>query len=208
MLCKLCQTRRAKRYCPAVAGEICSICCGRERETTLRCPLDCVYLQEARKHERTADVNPAEFPNPDIRVSETFVRENAALVAAAGRAVLRSGHDTPGAVDSDVAEALAALIRTQRTLASGLYYESRPDNTVAAEIYRRLQTDLADFRRSETEELGMPRTRDADVLAALVFLQRLEIDRRNGRPLGRAFLDFLRVQLPDTQIQTAGSLIV
>src|SRR5436190_12898073 len=137
MLCKICETRRPKRACPAVGADICSQCCGREREVTLNCPLDCVYLQEARKHERPADVNPAEFPNQDIRVSEAFLRENETLVVAMGRAVLQAGLETAGAVDSDVAEALAALIRTYRTLESGLYYETRPDNMVAAELVRR-----------------------------------------------------------------------
>ena len=76
MVCKICETRRPKRACPAVGGDICSLCCGREREVTLSCPLDCVYLQEARKHERPAEVDPREFPNQDIRLTETFVREN------------------------------------------------------------------------------------------------------------------------------------
>ena len=70
-LCKICESRRAKRFCPAVHGEICSLCCGREREVTLHCPLDCEYLQEARKHERPVDVNPEEFPNMDIRIEES-----------------------------------------------------------------------------------------------------------------------------------------
>ena len=34
----------------------------------------------------------------------------------------------------------------------------------------------------------MSETRDADVLGLLVFLQRLEFDRNNGRK-GRAFVD-------------------
>jgi hypothetical protein len=48
------------------------------------------------------------------------------------------------------------------------------------------------------------------VLGLLVFLQRLEIDRNNGRRLGRAFLDFLReffVPQGDRQPETP-SLIV
>ena len=38
----------------------------------------------------------------------------------------------------------------------------------------------------------MTKTRDADVLGLLVFLQRFELDRNNGRRRGRAFLDALR----------------
>ena len=38
----------------------------------------------------------------------------------------------------------------------------------------------------------MTKTRDADVLGVLVFLQHFDLDRDNGRRRGRAFLDALR----------------
>jgi hypothetical protein len=163
---------------------------------TLDCPLDCEYLQEARQHDRPLPVNPDEFPNQDIRVTDTFLRDHEALAVAMGRAVLEAGLTTPGAVDNDLREAFAALIRTQRTLESGLYYETMPENPVAASLCRRIQASVAEFRRMETEQSHMTKTRDADVLIMLAFLQRLEIDRNNGRKRGRAFLDFLRAQFP------------
>jgi hypothetical protein len=82
---------------------------------------------------------------------------------------------------------------------------------VAAELCRRIQDTVKEFRRAETEQLQMTKTRDVDVLGILAFLQRLEIDRSNGRIRGRAFLDFLRGQFPDIAAQPApatGSLIV
>jgi len=42
-----------------------------------------------------------------------------------------------------------------RTLESGLYYETRPENSVAAEVGRRLQAAATEFRRAETERLKM-----------------------------------------------------
>jgi hypothetical protein len=196
MTCKICELRRPKRFCPAVRGQICSLCCGREREMTLDCPLDCEYLQEARKHDRPVPVDPDQFPNQDIRITDTFLRDREQLLLAMGRAVLAAALETPGAVDYDVREALAALIRTYRTLESGLYYETRPENPVAAELCRRIQEAVAEFRKAETERLQMTKTRDNDVLGLLIFLQRLEIDRNNGRKRGRAFVDFLRGQFP------------
>jgi hypothetical protein len=141
-------------------------------------------------------VNPDQFPNQDIRLNETFLRDNEGLLLELGRALLTAALETRDAVDNDVREALAALIRTHRTLESGLYYETRPDNPIAAELSRRLQAAAAEFRRAETERLGMSKTRDLDVLGLLAFLQRLEIDRNNGRKLGRRFIDFLRGQFP------------
>ena len=192
MSCAICHIRKPRRFCPGVRGDICTICCGTEREVTVDCPWDCPYLQEARKHERSAPVDPDKVPNQDIRVSEEFLRDHEPLLVAAGRALMGAAFDTPGAVDSDVGEALDALVRTYRTLESGVYYETRPDNVLADRICRSAQSALEEYRGDETTRLGMTHTRDVDVLTTLVFLQRLELDRHNGRPRGKAFLDFLR----------------
>ena len=156
------------------------------------CPWNCPYLQEARKHERSAPVNPDEFPNRDIRVSEDFLRDHEPLLVATARGLLTAAIETAGAVDSDVREALDALIRTYRTLESGVYYETQPANALANQIRRFTEKALEDYRRQENEGLGMRHTRDSEVLTTLVFLQRLELDRHNDRPRGKAFLDFLR----------------
>jgi hypothetical protein len=192
MACAICRTRKPRRFCPGVNGDICTLCCGAEREVTADCPLDCPYLQEARKHERTGPMNPDEIPNKDIRITEEFLGEHELLLVGAMHCLVHAAFDTPGAVDSDVRDALDALIRTQRTLQSGVYYESRPVNALANRIFSDTQTGLEAFRTSEREKFGMSRTRDGDVLGVLVFLQRLELDRNNGRPRGRAFLDSLR----------------
>jgi len=195
-----------------VNGDICTLCCGTEREVTVDCPFDCPYLQEARKHEHTAEVNPDEFPNQDIPVKEEFLEDHERLVTAAARTLMLAAFEAPGAVDRDVREALEALIKTYRTLQSGVYYESRPDNALASRIFASAQRGLEEFRRGETENLGMSSTRDADVLGTLVFLQRLELDRNNGRPRSRAFLDFLRSFFGEEEGATAAphasSLIV
>jgi hypothetical protein len=191
MACAICETRRPRRFCPGVRGDICSICCGAEREVSVTCPFECEYLQESRRHERPAPVEPSAVPNQDIRVTERFIEEHQDLLTFVGRVVVGSALDTPGAVDYDVREALEALIRTYRTLASGVYYETLPPNPLAASIFRAVQEAVAAFRQREQQQLGMSRTRDADVLGVLVFLQRVELDRNNGRQRGRAFLSSL-----------------
>jgi len=175
-----------------VHGEICTLCCGNEREVTVDCPFDCPFLQEARKHEHSAPLNADELPNKDIRVTEEFLEEHEPLMVWAMSSLLAAALDTPGAVDSDVRDAIEALIRTQRTLQSGVYYETRPENALANHIFDKMQEGLAEFRKEEREETGISRTRDGDVVIVLVFLQRLALDRSNGRPRGRAFLDSLR----------------
>src|SRR5688572_12130714 len=109
MACAICKIRRPRRFCPGVHGDICTVCCGTEREVTVSCPLHCVYLQEARKHEKGPDINPDQFPHNDIRVSEHFLRDHETLLVYLARELLGAVLEIHGAVDNDVREALDAL---------------------------------------------------------------------------------------------------
>jgi hypothetical protein len=174
-----------------VRGDICTLCCGAEREVSVDCPLDCEFLVEARKHDKPPSLAGVELPNRDIQVTEKFLRDNQRLLEFLSAAMLNAALGTPGVVDFDVREALDCLIRTYRTLQSGIHYESLPTNPLAGAIYSAVQGACEEFRKSEKEQLGLTHTRDADVLGTLVFLQHFELDRNNGRKRGRAFLDAL-----------------
>jgi hypothetical protein len=104
--------------------------------------------------------------------------------------------ETRRSVDADAREGLESLIRTYRTLESGLIYETRPRNPYAAEIQEGLKQAIEGLRKQLTETSGMLTLRDADLLGALIFLQRLELQHNNGRRRGRAFVDFLRAYFP------------
>lgn len=196
ILCKLCEQRRARRFCPGVEAEICPQCCGTGREITIDCPLDCTFLREARIHERPAPLTANDIPNLDIEVKESFVEEHEHEVMALSLALARA-MERERAVDLDAREAIDSLVRTYRTLRSGLIYESRPQNPFAARIQERLVNAIEELRKNIAEETGMQTLRDTDVLATLVFLQRLEIQHNNGRRRGRAFFDFLRTYFPE-----------
>lgn len=189
ILCRLCEKRRPRRYCPGLGGDICARCCGREREVTVRCPLDCPHLIEAREFERLPEPDPAQFPYADIEVPEGFVREREELLWMLSNILLEAASRISGAVDADVAEALDAVIRTYRTRAAGLYYETRPNNLLAAAIQQSFNEGLAEFERQASQR-GL-RLRDKDLLGVLVFLRRAAFAESNGRPLGRRFLQFL-----------------
>jgi hypothetical protein len=198
MKCPICDTRKPRRHCPGIHGEICSICCGNEREVSISCPLDCPYLMEARRHEKPHEVNPDEVPNRDVQVNEDFLREHESLLVFLGSRLLEASLAQPGAVDSDVRDALESLIRTYRTLQSGLYYETRPTNLIAAGLHQRMQESVEGLRKELAEKNAMP-VRDAEILGMLVFLQRVELHENNGRPRGRAFIDYLRTYFPQMQ---------
>jgi len=143
-VCELCEKRRARRYCPGVRGDICPRCCGEEREISIDCPLECEFLQEARRHEKPPEVDPDEIPNKDIEVTKQFLHRNEHLVNHIGRALVTAALTTPGVVDSDVREALQAMIRTYLTLESGLIYETHTNNPYAGAIQQRLGTAISE----------------------------------------------------------------
>lgn len=190
-LCRICEKRRPRRYCPGLRGDICARCCGEEREVSVRCPLDCPHLIEARQFERLPEVDPAQLPHTDIQLSQGFLREREELVFLLSNLLLEAATRISGAVDADIAEALDAIIRTYRTRAAGLYYETRPDNLLAAAIQRGFMEGLAELERQAAQRDFPTPMRDKDVLGVLVFLRRTAFAEANGRPLGRRFLQFL-----------------
>jgi hypothetical protein len=212
MACAICQTRRPRRFCPGVQGEICSVCCGTEREVTVSCPLECEYLQEGRKRDKRPPLDEGtEIPNLDLRVNEAWLHDHERLLAFMAGSLLRPALEIPGVVDHDLREALEALIRTYRTLQSGVYYETRPENPLAAGTCDMMKKAIAEYRREETQRLGITKTRDGEVLRLLVFLQHFELDSNNGRRLGRAFVDALRAlyaAYPGAELPPESSLIL
>jgi hypothetical protein len=191
----LCHKKRARRHCPGLAGDICPSCCGAERENTIDCPSACEYLQEARLRERPASSPEDALPNKDIQLSEDFLLKKEDIVVWISEALARA-MEREKAVDQDAREALDALIRTYRTLESGLIYETRPNNPYAATLQDALKNAVEKLRQQTAEPSAMHTLRDADILGVLVFLERLEFQYSNGRRRGRAFYDFLNSHFP------------
>ena len=202
--CALCQKRKPRRHCPAVNGAICTQCCGTSREVTLACPFDCDYLREARVHEKLVEMDPHSFPNQDIKITESFLVQHEELLLACAKAVADGAIHANNAYDSDVLEALDAMIRTYRTQLSGLYYEAVPDNKIAASVSRRARSLIEEFRQLISQNTSHGSFRDSEVLGVLVFLQRLALDNDNRRPKSRRFIDMLRVNL-QANVSAAGA---
>ena len=202
MSCAICEKRKEKRFCPAVHGRICPQCCGEQREVTLDCPSDCVYLQQAREHEKPRSLDSLEQSAlfPQVEIGDTFLYEHEHLVVGLSFALAKSARVDRSINDSDVIAALTSMARTYDTLVnSGLHYEtpaaSASQHAIAAEV----QTMLKQYREAEEKHIGYSRLRDSEVLRALVFLVRMAHGRTSGRPKSRAFVDFLFAQFPDKQ---------
>ena len=216
MICAICQKRREKRFCPAIHGRICPQCCGEQREVTLDCPSDCVYLQQAREHEKPrgiADVNPSDiFLQVDIGDEFLYQREH--LIMGLSFALAKSVRADRSLKDTDLIAALTSLAKTCETLVnSGLHYETPLPNAAQHMVAAEVQNMLKEFREAEQKHIGYVQLRDSEVLRALVFMVRMAYGRTSGRPKSRAFVDFLLAQFPEKPAgvaapEEAGSRIV
>jgi hypothetical protein len=204
--CAICEKRKEKRFCPAIHGRICPQCCGEQREVTLDCPSTCVYLQQAREHEKPRSIQDLDEVAlfSQIEIGEQFLYEHEHLIMGLSYALGKSAQADHAIADSDLIAALASMTKKQETLVnSGLHYEtpiaSLSQQAVVAEVFKMLK----EYREAEQKHLGFTRLRDSDVLTALVFLLRLGHSRTSGRPKSRAFVDFLLSQFPESQSAVA-----
>jgi hypothetical protein len=200
--CALCHDRKEKRFCPALHDRICPQCCGEAREVTIDCPTDCVYLQQAREHEkpREADqLDPAAL-FPQVEVPRQFVYENEHLLVGLSFALAKAARGNRSLNDQDLIAALSAATRTYETLAnSGLHYQVSPGSLGQQGVVAEVEKTLKEYREVEQKHRGFSSLRDSDVLRALVFLVRMSHARTSGRPKSRALIDSLFAQFPEKE---------
>lgn len=208
ILCKICGKRRARRACPAVQGDICTVCCGTEREVSLSCPLECEYLQEAHRREKPVPNPENQLSNSDITVTEEFIRSHEELLVICAYHLVQAALRTPGAIDADVMVALEALIQTHRTRESGLYYETKAENRIASSIQRSFTESLQEYEKTRTQRERQFPIRNSEMLAILVFLYRIGQQHQNGRPRGRMFLSLLREMIPEPEVEERAPSII
>jgi hypothetical protein len=203
--CSLCETRKEKRFCPALHARICAACCGTHRELILDCPSDCSYLKQARGYDR---FRPELFEDErwfaHVQVEEDLLDAHSVLLQDLVESITQRALGDSSLRDRDVIDALTALVRSFETRAySGLHYEPTRPSLAQQTLIEELREVIADYDE-EGREMGDSHLRDSDTLRALVFVLRLALDRSSGRPLSRGFLDFLRTEFKtdDSNIQT------
>jgi len=206
--CAICDQRKEKRFCPAVHGKICPVCCGTEREVTLDCPSECPWLQQARKNENAEHLRELDRAAlmPEVDVPEQFLYQQEPLLGGLSFAIAKAARADRSVFDRDIIQALTSVAKRYETLvSSGLIVEQNTTDLVQQAIAGELEKMVGEYRGLETKQLGYSRLRDSDVLKAFVFLLRLALGRTSGRPKSRAFLDFLYAQFPEKSPVAAAS---
>jgi hypothetical protein len=213
--CAICETRKEKRFCPAIHGRICPQCCGTEREVTLESPSECPYLQQARAHEKPRSLDEVEQSSlfPQVALSEQFLYEHEHLVVGLSFGIVKAARVNRLINDRDIIAALSSLARSYETMVnSGLVYETPTANIVQQAIAGEIQKMIGEYRDLEIKQIGHVTLKDAEVLRALVFLVRMAHARTSGRPKSRSYLEFLLTQFPEKSgvvgAESGGSSII
>ena len=209
MSCAICTKRKEKRFCPAIHGRICPLCCGEQREVTLDCPESCPYLQQARTHEqaRTQEQMPGEELFLDVELGQRFYYEHEPLIAGLLFALARLGTAHRDWNDRDMIGGLTAFTRGfQRLTNSGLIYEESATNPVHQAIADDLRRRIEEYRALEQQKLGYFTLKDSEVLKTLVFLVRTALSGTNGRPRTRVFMTQLAARFAAAAAETPGAV--
>lgn len=167
-LCALCGRRKARRACPAIGREICTICCATKRIVEIACPSDCIHLMSAREHppavvqrQRTRDVAFI------VTTWHGLTEQQSRLALVLQRVVHahRAGA-VPRLLDRDVEEAAATFARTLETASRGVIYDHQTSSLPAQRLVQEFKTAVAGLERETRRSIGR------DAAAALRSLER------------------------------------
>jgi len=190
MKCLLCESRKAKRFCPAKAGQICAVCCGAKREVEIDCPSDCAYLHAGREYESSKLARTTLPPRRTERLWEpSFLRAHYPLMMGVSQVITAVRRSSPELADSDVQATVDSLLQTFNTLDKGIYYDFAPERLIQKELYLALKRFLDGPAESRLVSESRPTT--SQILDSLQFMKELSAEITLPRPKSRAFLDHL-----------------
>lgn len=140
------------------------------------------------------EIDWAKIPFPDVKIQPSTFREYGQLPDAIAFAICDFAAQHRALVDSDAIAALKTLAESYQTLAKGVVYEKPIDYSLQRELYASLKESIAAYRKENAARSGVYSLPEAIARDALIFFTQLGATRTDGRPKGRAFLDFLRTR--------------
>lgn len=168
-VCPSCRKRRARRACPALRRDICTVCCATKRLAEIQCPSDCRYLASAQNHPPAAVQRQIErdtrFLLPIVAVLQPHQYRLFLRVQFLLHDVVRNAD--PPVDDRTVRETADALAKTYDTAGKGIIYAHQASSLAADRLSRELKPRL-----DAPPEDGGPRVGDRDLAAVLRCIER------------------------------------
>lgn len=191
MKCPLCESRKARRSCPAKAVQICPVCCGTKREVEIDCPSDCAHLHAGREYESEKLARTTALPPRTRKLWEDgFLARYQPALMAVGQLVTVTRHSQPELTDADLLAAIDSLLQTFHTLDKGIYYDFTPSTPAQRSLYITLKMFFQGS--SHAGIVSQTRLTAAESVDCLQFLKELSWTLVLPRARSRAFLDHLK----------------
>jgi len=210
MKCPLCDSRKAKRSCPARNGFICPQCCGEKRVLEIRCPESCPYLIAGRER-ASADFGRLLRSQDGLQreKSRKVLTEHQDVIAHLEYTIAQLRLSSRDLSDSDVSRAVAMLLDTYRTEDRGILYEKDSDDLRVESVRRELKEILETYRNPEGEkEKGTvdPRHSRLKLQNAIDCLELIKfmVDAYSkSRGSGGSYVDFLARMTPRNETKSS-----
>jgi len=158
VICPLCKKRPAKRACPALRHDICTVCCATKRLVEITCTEDCRYLESAQRHpaaaiKRQIDADVTVLMATIGRLSEQqlqlfFLLQSMILSYKPETISALSVPSAARLTDPDVALAAGALASSLETASKGLIFEEATGSVVAEGLRRALKRVIDEVTKS------------------------------------------------------------
>ncbi|MGH9352258.1 MAG: hypothetical protein ACRD2G_08875 [Terriglobia bacterium] len=190
---------------------ICAVCCGTGREVTIDCPSDCIYLIASREHhDDRREVDWEKMPFASQKISYSVLEAHEPLFMRLLYVICEFASEYRPLVDSDIQAVYQALAETYQTLTNGILYESPPAYLLQRELYGKLRHEVEEYKKQGPTGISAQiSVRDSEIRDVLILTTQIAAGKSNGRPKGRAFLDFMRSQFkPGTFARQESKIIL
>ena len=141
--CIKCHERKGKRFCIALGGSVCSLCCGLLREKEIHCPSHCTFLVQHKPYQEKKIIGKKKPTAKDLVEDDILRDERMAWLAFQAEIPIKSFSDRKGTItDRDV---LLALEYTKQKLEKETGTIILPDerlsplNELGEIVYRRIE---------------------------------------------------------------------
>ena len=205
--CPLCSKRSAKRYCPAIAEQICPVCCGTKREIEIDCPSSCAYLKASRSYELEKPIPDSEIAAKVHNYDSRFFERYYSVLDGVTHAIIGEHMASRELVDRDVIGVFDALKTTMKTLSSGIYYESLPEGLVRQSLFRRLKAVFDELMQPDPSGVR-PMLKASEAADIIDFITITAQANSSIRPKSRRYLDWITEKFGDRLQTESGGLIL
>jgi hypothetical protein len=150
MPCPRCNQRKAKRHCPALGQDICTVCCATQRLVEIACPPDCVHLASARQHPNSSNrrQQASDVALLMSSIQQLTERQYQLFFLFQGTVARTQPDGLARLIDADVAEASRVVAKGLETAAKGVIYEEQAQGPNARKLVEGFKQLLAQAREA------------------------------------------------------------